>query len=74
VERKEGVAQIDDLEMKKGFISTIQKLYTHEQATLIENSFLKFAILTSPTLNKAAKVDLLGMAQRSPNGWRRQIS
>ena len=69
VEREGRVPPIDDPEVKQGFIDAIEKIYTQEQATIIREQFLDFALISGPTFSNAAKADLLGMAQRSPSGW-----
>ena len=69
VEREGRVAPIDDHEVKQGFIEAIQKMFTHEQATIIREHFLDFALFNDNIFSIVAKADLLGMAQRSPSGW-----
>jgi len=69
VEREGRISPIDDPEVKQGFIEAIEKMYTPEQATIFREQFLDFALLSSPVFSRAAKEDLLGMAQRSPSGW-----
>ena len=68
VEREGRVAPIDNPEVKQGFIDAIEKIYTQEQATIIREQFLDFALISGLTFSKDAKADLLGMAKRSPNG------
>jgi hypothetical protein len=55
--------------VKQGFIEAIQKMFTPEQATIIREHFLDFAMFNDNTFSIAAKEDLLGMAQRNPSGW-----
>lgn len=66
--REGKVALIDDPWVKQRFIDAMQKMYTQEKATIIQEQILEFALLTSPTFSKVEKEDLLDMVQRSPSG------
>jgi hypothetical protein len=63
------VAPIDNPEVKQGFVEVVQKMFTHEKATIIREHFLDFAMFNDNIFSIVAKADLLGMAQRSPGGW-----
>jgi hypothetical protein len=69
VEREGRVAPIDDPKVKQGFIEAIQKMYTQEKTTIVREQFINFAMFNENNFSNATKVDLLGMAQRSPIGW-----
>ena len=40
---------IDGLEVKKGFIDAIKKMYTPKQETIAQEQFHDFALLSGPT-------------------------
>jgi len=61
VEREGKVSPIDDHEVKHGFIEAIQKMYTQEQATIIREQFLDFAMFNDNSFSIATKEDLLGI-------------
>ena len=46
VEREGRIPPIDDPEVKHGFIAAIEKMYTSEQATIVREQFLDFALFS----------------------------
>jgi hypothetical protein len=69
VARPSRIVPIDNLEVKKGFQTTIIKMYNAKEGKTLRRHWMKFASLNGPFKNPDAREDHNDLGQDDSIGW-----